>query len=107
MPILKLEPEWMLGENLTQTQNSTAPGGIAGNYKTVEVMQGLARDRSTNPAVRELALAILMNYSVGSQDFVNEALAIGQYVQEKVRYVRDINGSISYVAACAKVIAMI
>lgn len=92
MPILKLSPEWTLGENSTKTKNSNSPLGVAGNYRTVEVMRGLARSRSTNPLVRELALAILQSRNVESQDYVNEALAIGQFIQQKVRYVRDING---------------
>src|ERR1035437_3006323 len=92
MPILKLEPEWSLGENQTQVKNSTEPNGPAGNYKRVEIMIGIARNRSSNPIVRELALMIVSAAGVKSQDFINEALAIGAFVKNKVRYVRDING---------------
>ncbi len=92
MPILKLEPEWVLGENQTEVKNGSTPKGIAGNYKTVDIMKRLARERSSQPLVRELALQIVQQSNVPSQDYIKEALAIGRYVQTKMRYIRDING---------------
>ena len=55
-------------------------------------MQRVARARASHPLVRQLALNILLDYDVLSQHYINEALAIGNFVKEKVRYVRDIQG---------------
>lgn len=55
-------------------------------------MKRVARARSSHPTVRQLALAILRHHNTDSQNYVDEALAIGRYVKEKVKYVRDIEG---------------
>ena len=52
-------------------------------------MKKIARIRSGNPLLRKLALNILLQYGVPSNQYVDEALAIGDYVKRKVRYVRD------------------
>ena len=52
-------------------------------------MKSLARQRSGHPLVQQLARNILLNYNVESQNYIDEALAIGDYVKRKVRYVRD------------------
>lgn len=91
MPILSIPPEWLLGDT-PEVKNGTLPNGQAGNYATVRMMQKVARQRARHPLVRELALRILEHYNVKSQDYVNEAFAIGDFVKNKVRYVRDING---------------
>jgi hypothetical protein len=91
MPILKLRPEWRLG-NLPNTSNQELSDGTKGNLETVEIMKRVARDRSRSPLVRKLAHNILLTYQVGSQYYKDEALAIGDYVKKNVRYVRDING---------------
>lgn len=49
----------------------------------------MARVRSGHPLLRKLALNILQEYRVASHHFVDEALAIGDYVKSRVRYVRD------------------
>lgn len=58
-------------------------------------MKKVARIRSGDPLIRKLALNILQQAQVPSHHFVDEALAIGNYVKKKVRYVRDPN-SIEY-----------
>lgn len=55
-------------------------------------MRRVAHSRKGHPLVRQLALTILKTHNVASQNYVQEALAIGRYVKEKVRYVRDIAG---------------
>lgn len=55
-------------------------------------MRGLARQASTNPLVRGLALKILEQAQLDSHDFIQEAKALAQFVQQNVRYVRDPNG---------------
>lgn len=52
-------------------------------------MKKVARVRSGHPLLRKLALNILQEYQVASHHFVDEALAIGDYVKNRVRYVRD------------------
>lgn len=81
----------MLG-NTPQTSETELPAGIAGNHETLKQMIKVARIRSRHPLVRELALRILEYYNVPSQDYYKEAQAIGEYIQKKVRYVRDIDG---------------
>jgi hypothetical protein len=91
MPIFKVQPEWLLG-NIPQVKTTQVGNGIRGNMDTVEIMKRVARERSRHPLVRELALKILQVSQVPSQDYRTEALAIGDYVKRKVRYVRDIEG---------------
>lgn len=56
------------------------------------MMKKVARLRASDPLLRKLALNILQQYNVPSHHFVDEALAIGDYVKQKVRYVRDPEG---------------
>jgi hypothetical protein len=92
MPIFKIQPEMTLGENTAKAKNSKLGFGMQGNLDTIQVMKKVARKRATHPKVRELALRILESHGVQSQNYIDEALAIGRYVKAKVRYVRDING---------------
>lgn len=94
MPVLKMKPEWTMGETATQVQTTktSLPNGKAGSYKTVEIMCGVARSRSSHPVVRELALKILQAAGTDSQNYEDEARAIGNFVRSRVKYVRDING---------------
>lgn len=55
-------------------------------------MKKVARERAGHPTIRKLALNILNYYETESHDYVSEARAIGEYVQKKVRYVKDANG---------------
>lgn len=91
MPILKLNPIWELG-NTPSTRNSNISPGVAGNYETVKILTKVARERSRHPLVRELALRILESYGVKSQNYYDEAKAIGDFTLKNIRYVRDING---------------
>jgi hypothetical protein len=72
--------------------NRKLRSGWLGNLDTVEIMRRVAHKRKSHPLVRELALNILHHHGVKSHDYVQEALAIGRYIKEKVRYVRDISG---------------
>lgn len=66
--------------------------GAAANLKTVDLMSEVAQARKSHPLVRQLALLILKEANVMSQNYIDEALAIGRFVQKNVRYVRDIEG---------------
>lgn len=63
--------------------------GLNGNIQTIEFMKKVARLRSGDPLSRKLALKIVNDYGVPSHHFVDEALAIGDFVKNHVRYVRD------------------
>ena len=84
------EPEHNLNL-IPQISESNLPDGLSGNVETIEVMKKVARLRSGDPLIRKLALNILQQAQVPSHHFVDEALAIGNYVKRKVRYVRDPN----------------
>lgn len=86
----RMQPEEVLKSQkplLVKTKNQ--PGGVAGNMHTIKVMRQVAHDLKGHPTIRALALAILNYYGVKSQDYVDEAKAIGKYVQNKVQYVKD------------------
>lgn len=69
-------------------------------------MKKVARIRAGDPLIRQLALNILQQYGVASHHFVDEALAIGDYVKNKVRYVRDPE-NIEYLTDPLKMVKMI
>jgi len=91
MPIFKMQPEMLLG-NTPQVNNSNLSPGYFGNLETVDKIKLVARARSRDPRVRELALRVLQLAGVKSQNYIGEAIALAKYIQKKVRYVRDING---------------
>jgi hypothetical protein len=83
----------LTGSSLKDTtpdeQNFTLPGGIKGNLKTIKFMQKVARERSGHPIVREFALKIIQAAGIPSHNYKEEALAIGDFVKQRMRYVRD------------------
>lgn len=91
MIIYPKRPEELLG-NPPQVQTESLPNGYHGNIRTVEVMKKVARERSGHPLVRTLAINILNYYGTDSHNFVDEAKAIGDYVKQNVKYVRDADG---------------
>jgi hypothetical protein len=82
----------LLGENPVQVTNQQLRSGWQGNLDTVEIMRRVAHKRKSHPLVRELALKILIHAKIPSHDYIGEAVAIGKFVKDKVRYVRDISG---------------
>ena len=82
------EPEFNLG-NLPKINESEIGNGVDGNLDTIQVMKKIARERAGDPLVRKLALNILHQYQIPSNHYVDECLAIGDYVKRKVRYVKD------------------
>lgn len=89
-----MPPEMELSgqRNQFKIKSENFPPGCIGNLKTVEMMKRVARQRSGHPKIRKLALNILNFYNTKSHYFADEAKAIGRYVQEKVKYVKDANG---------------
>jgi hypothetical protein len=82
------EPEHNLS-NLPKVQASEIGEGLSGNIQTIQLMKKIARLRAGDPLVRRLAENILQQYQVKSHHYLDEALAIGDYVLRKVRYLRD------------------
>lgn len=91
MPILKLQPEWLLGD-APQIKDYVVSSGSKGNLQTVALMSKLAHARKAHPRVRTLALNILNEFGINSMNYIDEAKAIGTYVQRKLIYVRDADG---------------
>lgn len=52
----------------------------------------VAHQRAGHPKIRKLTLNVLNYYNTKSHFFADEAKAIGEYVQKKVRYVKDATG---------------
>jgi hypothetical protein len=91
MPILKLEPQWVLGgEELTEVKTFKLPNGELGNLATVQFLVKLARKRAKHPVVRQLALNIIRHAGTKSMFYLDEARAIAQFVRDKMAYVKDI-----------------
>jgi hypothetical protein len=84
-----MAPEEQLGD-LPQASNQPLPDGQAGNLQTVQVMRGLAHQAAGDPLVQQLASSIIL--PVPSHHYLDEAKAIGRYVQSKVRYRMDPDG---------------
>lgn len=78
--------------NLPKIKDMNIGSGLKGNLQTINFMKKVARDRMSDPMIRKLALNILHDYRVPSMSYVDEALAIGDYIKNKVRYVRDPDG---------------
>jgi len=90
MPILRIPPEWQIAkQSLPSVNNVALPYGVYGNESTIRVMRGEAHKYKGHPAIRGLALKILSYYSIPSQNHLEEAAAIGAYVQEKIEYAKD------------------
>lgn len=88
---LRLLPQWTLGTT-PQVANTTIADSDRGNYQTVSFMQNIAHLRATDPKVRKLALGIINQTGIPSHNFVDEAYALANFVQQNVRYVRDPTG---------------
>lgn len=88
MPMFRVPPEFNLG-NLPTVANGSVSGGVRGNVQTIEFMKKIARERSFYPVIRQFAKNILIYAGVDSNNYADEALAIGDYVKNKVRYLRD------------------
>ncbi len=86
MPMVTLPPEWQIG-NLPTIKEGELPSGSAGNMATVDFMVKVARERAGSQKVRALATAIVAG--LRSMHYLDEAKAVGEYVQAHVRYVRD------------------
>lgn len=78
-----------LKESTPKAQSITLMDGLSGNIQTVSFMKKVAKQRASHPLVREFALKIIQAYGVNNHAYKDEALAIGDFVLNRVRYVRD------------------
>lgn len=88
MPILTLRPVPLVNpRNHYEVTSADVGRGEEANRETVEVMKRIVKDRSRHPIVRTLALKIV--HPLASHAYLDEARAIAEFVQKRVRYVRD------------------
>lgn len=64
--------------------------GQQGTKETLKIMRGLVRDGKKNYRVRDAALSLMANAL--QKDYLEEIRRIHHFVQNEIRYVRDING---------------
>lgn len=85
---LKRHPLKNLGK-LPDQQLKQVGNGIYGNLDTIEVMKKMAREYSRHDLVKRLATNILHFHNIPSHHYIEEARAIGNFVKNHVRYVKD------------------
>jgi hypothetical protein len=78
--------------NLPQSKETTLKSGANGNKQTVSIMQNIARQRSKHQLIRRLAENILLDAKIPSHHYLDECMAIGEFVRRHVRYVKDPQG---------------
>ena len=66
------------------------PDGVAGIKATLSEMRKLVRQYKKNPSVRELTLRLVRRKE--PKHWMGEIKAVHNFVRDKIRYVRDING---------------
>jgi hypothetical protein len=75
--------------NLPSVESTNAPNGKLANLQTIKMMKGIAREESSDPLIRQLAINILNAARVGSHQYVSEARALATWVQKNIAYVKD------------------
>jgi transglutaminase-like putative cysteine protease len=66
------------------------PGGAAGTRETLRLMAVIAKRYSRIPCI--IILARQITAGVPNKDFAGEAAAVQQWVQQNIRYTRDVAG---------------
>lgn len=72
-----------------EVAETTVYPGEKGNLQTIEVMKKLARKSSGHPRVKLQAIEILNQYLVEPNNYLDESFAIGDWVKNHIRYVKD------------------
>lgn len=65
-------------------------GGISGAVQTVRYIRRLIHQGRRDPYVRQVAMSIVR--SVPEKDYLGEITALGNFVRQKIRYVKDPHG---------------
>ena len=70
------------------------PGGFRGTDATVKIMAQLAMGKygARSPKIRAAALNIINQAGVREKDYEAEALALGRWVRNNIRYLKDVYG---------------
>lgn len=66
------------------------PDGAEGIRETLRIMKKIVEQWKTNASVRQLAMMLVR--SVPEKDFAGELAALLKFVQQRLRYVKDITG---------------
>ena len=75
--------------NLSAT-SATYSNGIAGVFQTVRVMRDLVNKAKIDPYIRHSAATLV--YLTPPKDYSGEVETIFRYVQNTIRYLKDVNG---------------
>jgi hypothetical protein len=78
--------------NLPSVSLGKLKAGIFGNLQTVEYIKKLAHANKGQPPVRRMAEDIIMHYQVRDHFYLDEARAIGDFVKQNIRYIKDPDG---------------
>ena len=74
----------------TTSQLLAIPGGDAGTIATLKIMRRLVRAAKKTFPVRQTALSLVQN--IGQKNWHREVAEIWRFVNNNIRYVRDVNG---------------
>lgn len=85
-----VEPDRRYRRTATRQNELALAGGTQGIADTLRYMNQAVDQYKTHPKIRELALQLTRGLQ--QKDYTGEARKIFDYVQKRVRYVRDING---------------
>lgn len=66
------------------------PSGPAGTRKTLSIMRQLVNAGKKSPVVRQLAISLTKGFV--QKDWKAEILALYEFVRDRIRYVKDVNG---------------
>lgn len=68
---------------------SELPDGERGNRSTVSFMCQIAKEKCNHPLIRQTAIQIINKARTESHNHLDEAIAIGEYVQRHMKYMKD------------------
>jgi hypothetical protein len=72
-----------------KAQNINLGSGVAANMKVVKFMSEKSHEFAKDPIVRQCAIMIINMAGTHSHNHLDECLAIGEWVQRNVKYVKD------------------
>lgn len=85
-----MEPDRRYRKTATHQNELQLANGLQGVADTLQYMNQAVSAYKTNPQIRELSLSLTRN--LPQKDYAGEVKALFNYVQKRIRYVRDING---------------
>lgn len=85
-----VEPDRRYQRTQTRQREIALAGGLQGIADTLRFMNQAVDQYKTHPQIRELALSLTRG--LAQKDYAGETKRLFDYVQKRIRYVRDING---------------